>query len=306
MRPMWIPVVLAAVLILSSCARIGNPPAQPAQTMPSGEDDYAAAQEAPVDFQLLEFSKSAVTAVTDIYRVEKEEGGVCISHLLRRMDAAEGETRETLIYACHYGEDVLAALQQRCGDAKITSWNGFHGTDSRVLDGYGMSFTAVLADGTKVAAEDNNMAPDSYRELKLYVSGLVDETLLETASFENDVCRISLPESWVDKVYVSHDYQYNVFMVKTDQKPEGLRLFRLDQNLYAPTENDRTFYIAKVVSPEGDTWHISLYSYLPYMAPDDGPEELQAICASFQDDLSAIAESICGVNGYELTEKDDF
>ena len=51
------------------------------------------------------------------------------------------------------------------GNCKIAEWAGFHGCDSQVLDGTGMSFKAVLADGTEVNANGTNSFPKNFQHL---------------------------------------------------------------------------------------------------------------------------------------------
>ena len=60
-------------------------------------------------------------------------------------------------------------------DCDVASWNGFHGSDPRVLDGYSFSFEAALSDGTTISASGSNSSPKGYPEFKAAIGKLLGE-----------------------------------------------------------------------------------------------------------------------------------
>ena len=59
-------------------------------------------------------------------------------------------------------KSVFQKLCELFGNCRIEKWADFHGHDSQALDGTGMSFEAVLADGTEVNANGTNSFPKNF------------------------------------------------------------------------------------------------------------------------------------------------
>lgn len=132
------------------------------------DGDYKVSELEKTDFKSFRLKVQGSTAGADVTEATKTEDGA----LLRRYtlyttwnDIGPVETIEDE-KKVEGGEELyntLAGLLQDCGAA---NWDGFHGSDPRVLDGYQFVFELTLADGKVISASGSNSYPDGYSELQ--------------------------------------------------------------------------------------------------------------------------------------------
>ena len=99
--------------------------------------------------------------------------------------------------------ETKSFFQKLCelfGNCRIGKWADFHGYDSQVLDGTGMSFEAVLADGTQVNANGTNSFPKNFSTFTQELRKLITTEKINSVKFTDGTYEITLPESWVSTV----------------------------------------------------------------------------------------------------------
>lgn len=119
-----------------------------------------------MDFKSFKLVQSDMTAQRRVYEGYKTENGVHLEYYISTemwddKTSENVECRDT-IRKIDGDEKLFQKLCELFGNCRIEKWADFHGYDSRVLDGTGMSFEAVLADGTGVNANGTNSFPKNY------------------------------------------------------------------------------------------------------------------------------------------------
>ena len=119
-----------------------------------------------MDFKSFKLVQSDMTAQRRVYEGYKTENGVHLEYYISTemwddKTSENVECRDT-IRKIDGDEKLFQKLCELFGNCRIEKWADFHGYDSQVLDGTGMSFEAVLADGTQVNADGNNSFPKNF------------------------------------------------------------------------------------------------------------------------------------------------
>ena len=134
------------------------------------DTEYRVSRLEPTDFESFILSESGMRAEKEAYEAKRTADGVQFSHYFavsRWSDEAkeyvEERMNETVIDG---GEELylyLAGLTHACD---TPGWDGFSGSDPRVLDGTTFTFRAKLADGRQVYATGSNAYPKHYHEFR--------------------------------------------------------------------------------------------------------------------------------------------
>lgn len=139
------------------------------------DSEYRVTKLEGTDFASFRLSEQGSTAQRDVYEAVRTDEGVRLSHYYalsawseEKNDYVEERMDETVIDGGEALYIYLAGLVHACG---VPDWNGFSGSDPRVLDGTMFSFEATLADSGTVTASGSNAYPQQYREFR---SGLYD------------------------------------------------------------------------------------------------------------------------------------
>jgi len=198
-----------------------------------------------------------------------------------------------------YGPEVLKALQNILGEQKVLSWNGFSGKNPPgVLDGTSMSFEMKLADGSIVSASGSNNFPKNYDAVRSAIASYVGDELLESNVFEGKFVKVTLPENWIGKVYVSYGDDYNAFYMKTSENDHFL-LLRLDYREYEISDPEKLTRVGTLTKGDAELY-FEINNYQTYLNKDKAEANEIAIyeaLASTIEDISANAEAI---NGWTL------
>lgn len=132
------------------------------------DGQYRVSPLAPTDFVSFRVCEQGTQAMQDVYEAEKTENGVRLTHYSATSrwsdetnDYVETRTGETAVDGGEALYMYLAGLLHACG---VSEWDGFRGSDPRVMDGTSFSFEAKLADGSAVHASGSNAFPQHYRE----------------------------------------------------------------------------------------------------------------------------------------------
>lgn len=126
----------------------------------------APADEAEVNYDYFCYSNSG-SSTYEIYSYEVVK------------DEETGEWKVVCELHCGYETYTLPAddalmqqLQSLIDQHQLRNWDGFHETDSNVLDGYGFGLTIAFTDGSVVSASGSNSFPDGFSESKRVIDEL--------------------------------------------------------------------------------------------------------------------------------------
>ena len=262
-----------------------------------------------MDFKSFKLVQSNMTAQHCVYEGYKTENGVHLEYYISTEmwdDKTSGnvECRDT-IRKIDGDEKLFQKLCELFGNCRIEKWADFHGYDSQVLDGTGMSFEAVLADGTEINARGTNSFPKNYSSFAQELCRLITTEKISSVRFSEGTYEITLPESWVGTVTASFSENQVAFYVdKTDGG--DLTFFIIDNDTYGYSSDSYKgrIEVGRLVLDE-DVRFITArdnYAIASYAAVVS--EEALGLWENYENDKLAIIESLRGVNGYELYPED--
>ena len=263
----------------------------------------------PMDFKSFKLVQTDMTAQRRVYEGYKTENGVHLEYYISTEmwdDKTSGNVEcRNVVRAIDADESVFQKLCAVFGNYKIAEWAGFRGHDSQALDGTGMSFEAVLADGTQVNANGINSFPKNYSSFAQELCKLITTERISSVHFSDGAYEITLPESWVGTVTASFSENQVAFYVdKTDGG--DLTFFIIDNDTYGYSSDSYKgrIEVGRLVSDE-DVRFITArdnYAIASYAAVVS--EEALELWKNYENDKLAIIESLRGVNGYEFYPED--
>ena len=188
-----------------------------------------------MDFKSFKLVQTDMTAQRRVYEGYKTENGVHLEYYISTEmwdDKTSGNVEcRNVVRAIDADESVFQKLCTVFGNYKIAEWAGFRGHDSQVLDGTGMSFNAVLADGTEINARGTNSFPKNYSSFAQELCKLITTEKISSVRFSEGTYEITLPESWVGTVTANFSENQVAFYVdKTDGG--DLTFFIIDNDTY--------------------------------------------------------------------------
>ena len=262
-----------------------------------------------MDFKSFKLVQTDMTAQHRVYDGYKTENGVHLEYYIStemRDDKTSGnvECCDT-IRKIDGDEKLFQRLCKLFGHCGIEKWADFHGYDPQVLDGTGMSFEAVLADGTEINARGTNSFPKNYSSFAQELCKLITTEKISSVRFSEGTYEITLPESWVGTVTASFSENQVAFYVdKTDGG--DLTFFIIDNDTYGYSSNSYKgrIEVGRLVSDE-DVRFITArdnYAIASYAAVVS--EEALGLWKNYESDKLAIIESLRGVNGYAFYPED--
>ena len=281
------------ILFCSACAKKYN----------ANDDGNAYYGGEPMDFKSFKLVQTDMTAQRRVYEGYKTGNGVHLEYYISTEmwdDKTSGnvECRDT-IRKIDGDEKLFQKLCELFGNCRIEKWADFHGYDSQVLDGTGMSFEAVLADGTEINARGTNSFPKNYSSFAQELCKLITTEKVSSVRFSEGTYEITLPESWVGTVTASFSENQVAFYVdKTDGG--GLTFFIIDSDTYgyASDSYKGRIEVGRLISGEDVRFitardHYAIASYAAEVS--EGALELWK---NYESDKLSIVESLRGVNGY--------
>ncbi len=141
------------------------------------------------------------------------------------------------------------------GTCRIDLWAGFRGDNPPdVLNGSSMGFTAVLADGTEIAASGRNNFPKNYRTFTDALNKLITAEETRSTAFTDGTYEITLPESWIGVVTARFTEFGVTFSVNKADGGEIIFLI-LDNNGYGYFADDYSGAMAVGRLVSGDDVH---------------------------------------------------
>ena len=188
-----------------------------------------------MDFKSFKLVQTDMTAQRRVYEGYKTENGVHLEYYISTNEWDDtisdyAECRDT-IRKIDGDEKLFQKLCELFGNCRIGEWADFHGYDSQVLDGTGMSFKAVLADGTEVNAEGTNRFPKNFSTFTKELRKLIATEKINSVKFTDGTYEVTLPESWVGTVTASFSENYVAFYVDKTDGGE-LTFFIIDNDTY--------------------------------------------------------------------------
>lgn len=262
-----------------------------------------------MDFKSFKLVQTDMTAQHRVYEGYKTENGVHLEYYIStemRDDKTSGnvECRDT-IRKIDGDEKLFQRLCELFGHCGIEKWADFHGYDPQVLDGTGMSFEAVLTDGTEINARGTNSFPKNYSSFAQELCKLITTEKISSVRFSEGTYEITLPESWVGTVTASLSENRVAFYVdKTDGG--DITFFIIDNDTYGYSSDSYKgrIEVGRLVSDE-DVRFITArdnYAIASYAAVVS--EEALGLWKNYESDKLAIIESLRGVNGYAFYPED--
>ncbi len=262
-----------------------------------------------MDFKSFKLVQSDMTAQRRVYEGYKTESGVHLEYYISTDEWDDtisdyAECRDT-IRKIDGDEKLFQKLCELFGNCRIEKWADFHGYDSQVLDGTGMSFNAVLADGTEVNAEGTNSFPKNFSTFIQELRKLITTEKITSVNFTDGAYKITLPESWIGTVTAEFSEGRVAFFVEKNDGGE-LTFFIIDNDKYGYSSDSYKgrIEVGRLASGEEVRFITARdnYSIASYASNVSG--DALAVLEKYENDKAAIIESLCGVNGYKLYPED--
>ena len=262
-----------------------------------------------MDFKSFKLVQTDMTAQRRVYEGYKTENGVHLEYYISTemwddKTSENVECRDT-IRKIDGDEKLFQKLCELFGNCRIEKWADFHGYDSRVLDGTGMSFEAVLADGTQVNVNGTNSFPKNFSTFTQELHKLIATEKINSVKFTDGTYEVILPVSWVGTVTASFSENYVAFYVDKTDGGE-LTFFIIDNDTYGYSSDSYRgrIEVGRLISDEDVRFITARDNYSIASYAKSVSEEAAAIWKNYENDKLAIIESLRGVNGYELYPED--
>ena len=262
-----------------------------------------------MDFKSFKLVQSDMTAQRRVYEGYKTENGVHLEYYISTemwddKTSENVECRDT-IRKIDGDEKLFQKLCELFGNCRIEKWADFHGYDSRVLDVTGMSFEAVLADGTGVNANGNNSFPKNFSTFTQELHKLIATEKINSVKFTDGTYEVTLPVSWVGTVTASFSENHVAFYVDKTDGGE-LTFFIIDNDTYGYSSDSYKgrIEVGRLISDEDVRFITARDNYSIASYAKSVSDEAAAIWNNYENDKLAIIESLHGVNGYEFYPED--
>ena len=262
-----------------------------------------------MDFKSFKLVQTDMTAQRRVYEGYKTENGVHLEYYISTemwddKTSENVECRDT-IRKIDGDEKLFQKLCELFGNCRIEKWADFHGYDSQVLDGTGMSFEAVLADGTEVNADGNNSFPKNFSTFTQELHKLIATEKINSVKFTDGTYEVTLPVSWVGTVTASFSENHVAFYVDKTDGGE-LTFFIIDNDTYGYSSDSYRgrIEVGRLISDEDVRFITARDNYSIASYAKSVSEEAAAIWNNYENDKLAIIESLRGVNGYEFYPED--
>ena len=262
-----------------------------------------------MDFKSFKLVQTDMTAQRRVYEGYKTENGVHLEYYISTNEWDDrisdyAECRDT-IRKIDGDEKLFQKLCELFGNCRIEKWADFHGYDSRVLDGTGMSFEAVLADGTEVNANGTNSFPKNFSTFIQELHKLIATEKINSVKFTDGTYEVTLPVSWVGTVTASFSENHVAFYVDKTDGGE-LTFFIIDNDTYGYSSDSYKgrIEVGRLISDEDVRFITARDNYSIASYEKSVSEETVAIWSNYENDKLAIIESLRGVKGYEFYPED--
>ena len=293
-------LVFISLISISACASKHN-------NCSNNDNNYYGGD--PMDFKSFKLVQTDMTAQRRVYEGYKTENGVHLEYYISTemwddKTSENVECRDT-IRKIDGDERLFQKLCELFGNCRIEKWADFHGYDSQVLDGTGMSFEAVLADGTEVNANGTNRFPKNFSAFTQELHKLIATEKINSVKFTDGTYEVTLPVSWVGTVTASFSESHVAFYVDKTDVGE-LTFFIIDNDTYGYSSDSykgRT-EVGRLISDEDVRFITARDNYSIASYAKSVSEEAAAIWNNYENDKLAIIESLRGVNGYEFYPED--
>ena len=262
-----------------------------------------------MDFKSFKLVQTDMTALRRVYEGYKTENGVNLEYYISTNEWDDtisdyAECRDT-IRKIDGDEKLFQKLCELFGNCRIEKWADFHGYDSQVLDGTGMSFEAVLADGTEVNANGTNSFPKNFSTFTQELHKLIATEKINSVKFTDGTYEVTLPESWIGTVTASFSENHVAFYVDKTDGGE-LTFFIIDNDTYGYSSDSYKgrIEVGRLISDEDVRFITARDNYSIASYAKSVSEEAVAIWKNYENDKLAIIESLRGVSGYEFYPED--
>lgn len=255
----------------------------------------------PLDFKSLKLTENNCSAIVEVLEAEKTNNGI---RLTRAYENISNDER-TVVREINGDEALLNEVQTKLGQLKVEKWNGFKGSNPPdILDGTSMNFECTMSDGSRITAYGSNNFPKNYNEVHRYLFDMLYSEMLKSDVFKGECYEVTLPKSWVGKVKVTFEDDFNAFSIPLGDSQ--VLLMRIDYRRYELNDKSKLTRIGTIKKKGSDEeLFLEVLDYGSYMKEDDGTPEQYEIYKSFNDDIKNIIDSIKLANGYEFVESEE-
>ena len=263
----------------------------------------------PVDFKSFKLVQSDMTAQRYVYEGYKTENGVHLEYYISTNEWDDtisdyAECRD-VVRKIDGDKELFQKLCELFGNCRIGEWAGFRGYNSQVLDGSGMSFKAVLTDGSEVIADGNNSFPKNYTTFTQELNKLITSEKINKTVFTDGTYEITLPESWVGTVTARFSKGLVAFYIdKTDGGELSFFIIDNDTDGYSSDSYKGRTEVGRLVKGEEERFVTARDNYSIAAYAKSVSEEAAAILENYENDKLAAIKSLRGVNGYEFFPED--
>ncbi|MCR5485844.1 MAG: hypothetical protein K6F09_09650 [Clostridiales bacterium] len=115
------------------------------------------------EFESFRLEEQGTMAVKNVYEAVSTDDGVRLSRFDTYISGDSDEEERINETVTDGDETVYRTLAGLLNECDTESWDGFSGSDPRVLDGSSFTFEAKLKDGKRIYASGSNAFPDGYR-----------------------------------------------------------------------------------------------------------------------------------------------
>ena len=262
-----------------------------------------------MEFKSFKLVQTNMSAQQYVYEGYKTENGVHLEYYISTENwdykTLEHAEFRNIVRKFDGDEKIFGELCALFGNCKIIEWTDFHGCDSQVLDGTGMSFNAVLADGTEVNAQGTNSFPENFLTFTQELHKLITTEKINSVKFTDGTYEVTLPESWVGTVKASFSEGFVSFFVDKTDGGE-LPFFIIDNDTYGYSSDSYKgrIEVGRLMLDEDIRFITARDSYSIASYAESVSEEAIAIWKNYESDKLAVIKSLHGVNGYEFFPED--
>ena len=262
-----------------------------------------------MDFKSFKLVQTDMTAQRRVYEGYKTENGVHLEYYISADEwdntASDYIERRDTIRKIDRDKKLFQKLCGLFGNFRIEEWAGFRGHDSQVLDGNGIHFEVVLADGTEINARGTNSFPKNYSSFAQELCKLITTEKISSVRFSEGTYEITLPESWVGTVTAGFSENQVAFFVDKIGGGE-LTFFIIDNDTYGYSSDTYKgrIEVGRLISDKDVRFITARDNYSIASYTESVSEEAIAIWKNYENDKLAIIESLRSVNGYEFYPED--
>lgn len=186
-------------------------------------------------FKKIKLSITTTAVGKSVYELLAQEDGLQVEYYYENEKYINGKLvcEKTSFHKTLLDLTWHQKINKVLSDNKIINWNGWHKTNSFVLDGGGFSFQLITQDDQIIAASGINITPENYGTVYNAIVDCCTIEQLQQAIVSFHHLDIKLPKAWINNVYVRYFCDFLNFFIKIeDQECTLLNLYFSNYDYY--------------------------------------------------------------------------